>query len=117
MPYFNMIFHKEMNRINSLIILTVAITLVTFLVFNTSTTTPMTTNVSAESGGERYEKEERYYYQPEREEYYYQPLMDGYDPSELPEYIPSESYGDGYYDQYESGYYEEQGYGIPYNIE
>jgi hypothetical protein len=43
--------------------------------------------------------------------------MDGYDASELPEYIPSESYGDGYYDHYESGYYEEQGYGTSYDIE
>jgi hypothetical protein len=43
--------------------------------------------------------------------------MDGYDPSELQEYIPSESYGDGYYDHYESRYYEEQGYGISYDIE
>jgi hypothetical protein len=73
----------------------------------------MTINVSA-SG----DKEERYYYpSPEREEYYYPPLMDGYDPSELQEYIPSESYGDGYYDHYESRYYEEQGYGISYDIE
>ena len=91
-----------MNRTSSLIILT-AIILSTFLVFNT-TTIPMI-NVSA-SGGD----------QEEQEEYYYPPLMDGYDPSELPEYIPRESYGDGSYDHYESGYYEEQGYGIPYDI-
>ena len=108
-PYFNMILHIEMNRTNSLIILA-AITLGTFLVFNT-TTTSMITNVSAEPAGEGY------YYQSEREEYYYPPQMDGYDPSELPEYIPSESYGDGYYDHYESGYYEEQGYGTSYDIE
>jgi hypothetical protein len=90
-----------MNRTSSLIILA-AIMLGTFLIFNT-TTIPMI-NVSA-SGGDK-----------EEQDYYYPPLMDGYDPSELPEYIPRESYGDGYYDQYESGYYEEQGYGIPYNI-
>ena len=92
---------KQMNRTSSLIILA-AITLGTLLIFNT-TTIPMI-NVSA-SGGDK-----------EEQDYYYPPLMDGYDPSELPEYIPRESYGDGYYDQYESGYYEEQGYGIPYNI-
>ncbi|HET8856416.1 MAG TPA: hypothetical protein VFM28_02700 [Nitrososphaeraceae archaeon] len=48
-------------------------------------------------------KEERSYYQLEPKEYYYSP-------SELLEYIPSKSYGDGYYDHCESGYYEEQGY-------
>jgi hypothetical protein len=90
-----------MNRTSSLIILA-AITFGTLLIFNT-TTIPMI-NVSA-SGGDK-----------EEQNHYYPPLMDGYDPSELPEYIPRESYGDGYYDQYESGYYEEQGYGIPYNI-
>ena len=90
-----------MNRTNSSIIL-VAIILGTFLVFNI-TTIPMI-NVSA-SGEDQ-----------EEQEYYYPPLMDGYDPSELPEYIPRESYGDGSYDHYESGYYEEQGYGIPYDI-
>ena len=105
--YFYMILRKQMNRTNSLIIL-VAIILGTFLVFNI-TTIPMI-NVSA-SG-----EEQEYYYPPEPEEYYYPPLMDGYDPSELPEYIPRESYGDGSYDHYESGYYEEQGYGIPYDI-
>ncbi len=108
-----MILCKEMNRTNSLIILA-AITLGTFLVFDT-TTTPMMTNVSA--SGEDKKEEQSYYYPSEREEYYYPPLMDGYDPSELPEYIPSESYGNGYYDHYESEYYEEQGYGIPYDIE
>ena len=71
-------------------------------------------NVSA-SGGDQEEQEE-YNYPPEQEEYNYPPLMDGYDASELPEYIPHESYGDGSYDHYESGYYEEQGYGIPYDI-
>src|SRR5512145_2763057 len=111
-----MILRIAMNRTNSLIILS-AIMLGTFLVFNT-TTIPTITNVSAEPAGEGYEKEERSYnYQSEREEYYYPPLMDGYDPSELPEYIPSESYGDGYYDHYESGYYEEKGYGTSYDIE
>ena len=108
--YFYMILRKQMNRTNSLIIL-VAIILGTFLVFNI-TTIPMI-NVSA--SGEDQEEQE-YYYPPEPEEYYYPPLMDGYDPSELPEYIPRESYGDGSYDHYESGYYEEQGYGIPYDI-
>ena len=96
-----MILSKQMNRTSSLIILA-AITLGTLLVFN-ATTIPMI-NVSA-SGGDK-----------EKQDHYYPPLMDGYDPSELPEYIPRESYGDGYYDQYESGYYEQQGYGIPYNI-
>ena len=76
-----------MNRTNSLIIL-VAIILGTFLVFNI-TTIPMI-NVSA--SGENQEEQE-YYYPPEPKEYYYPPLMDGYDPSELPEYIPRESYG------------------------
>ena len=96
-----MILSKQMNRTSSLIILA-AITLGTLLIFNT-TTIPMI-NVSA-LGGDK-----------EEQSHYYPPLMDGYDPSELPEYIPRESYGDGYYDQYESEYYEEQGYGIPYNI-
>jgi hypothetical protein len=64
------------------------------------------------------EEEEQFNSYPiDREEYYYTPLTNAYDPSELPEYLPNESYGNGYYDQYESGYYEEQGYGIPYNIE
>ena len=97
-----------MNRKSSLIILT-AIILGTFLVFNI-TTIPMI-NVSA-SGGDQVE----YNYPPEQVEYNYPPLMDGYDASELPEYIPRESYGDGSYDHYESGYYEKQGYGIPYDI-
>ena len=111
-----MIPHIEMNRKNSLIILA-AITLGIFLVFTTPTI-PMIINVSAEPATEEYEKEEgSYYYQQERDEYYYPLLIDGYDPSELPDYIPNESYGDGYYDHYESGYYEEQGFGMPYDIE
>lgn len=110
-----MILRKEMNRTNSLIILA-AITLGTFLVFNTTTTPSMMTNVSA-SGEYKIEERSYHYPSPAREEYYYPPLMDGYDPSELPEYIPSESYGDGYYDHYENGYYEEQGYGTSYDIE
>ena len=96
-----------MNRTNSLTILTMA-TIGTFLMLANSM---MTVNIFA-SDEESYNK-----YPQNGKEIYYEPFMDEYDPSELPEYIPRESYGNGDYDHYESGYYEEQGYGIPYEIE
>ena len=97
-----------MNRTNSLIILAM-ITLGTFLILIQSSIALYASALE--------EEEQVNSYSLDREEYYRTPLMDAYDPSELPEYLPSESYGSGYYDQYESGYYEEQGYGISYNIE
>jgi hypothetical protein len=81
----------------------------TFLFFYS--TTVQTTNVSASE----YREEKAYdYAKPEREKYNPLPI-NGYDPSDLPPYFPGESYGNGYYDHYESAFYEEQGYGIPYN--
>jgi len=103
-----------MNITNSLTILA-AIMLSSFLVFSTTTiTTTPTTNVFAS----QYEEQRSHdYYTPEQEGFY--PIVrDGYDPSDYPDYIPRESYGDGYYDHYESGFYEEVGtFGIPYNTE
>jgi hypothetical protein len=97
-----------MNRTNSLIILAMII-IGTFII-------SIQSNIALYASA--LEEEEQFNSYPlDREEYYYTPLMEAYDPLELPEYLPSESYGNGYYDQYESGYYEEQGYGIPYNIE
>ncbi|MGE5634965.1 MAG: hypothetical protein ACM3VV_07000 [Deltaproteobacteria bacterium] len=95
-----------MNRINSLIILA-AITLSTFLLFNTTTTTPIT-QVSAEPKG--YENEKQSYdYLPEGDNGY-PPMMNGYYREGLPmaegEYNP-DRYG-GYYGHYESEFYLDQ---------
>jgi hypothetical protein len=102
-----------MNITNSLIILA-AIMLSSFLVFSTTTTTPPTMNVFAS----QYEEQRSHDYYTSGQEEYYPTVRDGYDSPEYPDYIPRESYGDGYYDHYESGFYEELGtFGIPYNIE
>lgn len=106
-----------MNRTNSTIILA-AITLGIFFVFIIASTTPekMMINVSAESGGERYDdKEQRSYIDyPKESNYYSSPMMDSYYSSEPPEYNP-DRYG-GYYDHYEGEFYLDQYFdGNPYN--
>ncbi|HET8792922.1 MAG TPA: hypothetical protein VFM31_03935 [Nitrososphaeraceae archaeon] len=102
-----------MNITNSLIILA-AIMLSSFLVFSTATTTP-TMNVFAS----QYEEQRLYdYYYTTGQEVYHPPGGNKYDSQQLPDYTPKESYGDGYYDHYESGFYEELGtFGIPYDIQ
>lgn len=111
--YFYMILSKQMNRINSLIILG-AIMLSTFLVFNTAITIPLI-EVSAVAEPKEYENEEErsYDYPPERENGY-QPMMNDYytqgpPPSmmtERGEYDPGR-YG-GYYGHYEGDFYLDQ---------
>lgn len=99
-----------MNRINSTIILA-AIMLGTFLIFNITTTIPLTKMIdvfAAETGGEGYEIEERSYmdYPPEKEDGYSSPMMNGYYSPGPPEYNP-DRYG-GYYGHYESEFYLDQ---------
>lgn len=92
-----MTIRKEMNRTNSLIIFA-SIMLGIFFVFNT------TTMINVSAG----EDKELSYYLPESSEY---PTMNDYYSSE---YNPD--IYDRYYDNYESGYYEDR-YGKPYYIE
>ena len=103
-----------MNITYSLIILA-AIMWSSFLVFITATTTTTPTmNVFASQYKEQGSSD---YYYATGQEVFYPPGVNEYDSSQLPDYIPKESYGDGYYDHYESGFYEELGtFGIPYDI-
>ena len=105
-----------MNITNSLIILA-AIMLSSILVFSTATTTTTTIPTMNVFASQYKEQGSSDYYYATGQEVFYPPGVNEYDSSQLPDYIPKESYGDGYYDRYESGFYEELGtFGIPYDI-